>query len=220
MSPTPPIRVLIADDHAVVRHGLRAFLTSHSDIDVIGEAGTGSESVRLVEQLRPNVVVIDLLMPEGDGFEAIEKIHTNNPATQVVVLTSHTLEGQVLRALRAGALSYLPKETEPDEIVNAIRRAARGEAVVPPTLDAKVVRRLASRPYEQASGVGQLTDRELDVLRLIAEGLSNAAIAERLFITEGTVKTHVTHILSKLEVGDRTSAAARAWREGIVERSE
>jgi DNA-binding NarL/FixJ family response regulator len=220
MSATPPIRIVISDDHAVVRHGLRAFLTSHPDIDVVGEAGTGSESVRLVQQLQPNVVVIDLLMPEGDGFEAIEQIHTTNPGTQVVVLTSHTLEGQVLRALRAGALSYLPKETEPEEIINAIRRAARGEAVVPPTLDSKVVRRLASRPYQQASGVGQLTDRELDVLRLIAEGLSNAAIAERLFVTEGTVKTHVTHILSKLDVGDRTSAAARAWREGIVERGD
>jgi DNA-binding NarL/FixJ family response regulator len=220
MSATPPIRVVIADDHAVVRHGLRAFLATQPDIDVVGEAGTGGESIRLATQLQPNVVVMDLLMPEGDGFEAIEQIRTTNPATQVVVLTSHTLEGQVLRALRAGALSYLPKETEPEEIVSAIRYAAHGEPLVAPTLDPKVVRRLASRPYEQASGIGQLTDRELDVLRLIAEGLSNAAIADRLYVTEGTVKTHVTHILSKLDVGDRTAAAARAWRQGIIERNE
>ena len=216
----PQIRVVIADDHAVVRHGLRAFLATQGDIDVVGEAGNGSESVRLVEQLEPNVVVMDLLMPESDGFEAIGRIRATHPQTQVVVLTSHTLEGQLLRALRAGALSYLSKETEPEEIVTAIRRAAKGEPVVSPTIGSKVVGRLASRPYEQASGLGQLTDRELDVLRLIAEGLSNAAIAERLFLTEGTVKTHVTHILSKLNVTDRTSAAAQAWREGIVERSD
>jgi NarL family two-component system response regulator LiaR len=213
-----PIRVLIADDHAVVREGLRAFLSSQG-IEVVAEAATGDEAVRLTETTAPDVVVMDLLMPEGDGFDATLKIRESRRQTQIVILTSHTTEGHLLRALRAGALSYLPKESEPDEIAAAIRKAANGEAVIASSIGARVIRRLAARPYEQASGIGQLTDRELEVLRLIADGLSNAVIAERLVITEGTVKTHVSKILAKLDLADRTQAAALAWQQGLVDRN-
>jgi NarL family two-component system response regulator LiaR len=214
-----PIRVLIADDHAVVREGLRAFLSSQG-IKVVAEAATGDEAVRLAETTAPDVVVMDLLMPASDGFDATLKIRESSPETQIVILTSYTTEGHLLRALRAGALSYLPKESEPDEIASAIRKAANGEAVVAPSISARVIRRLAGRPHEQASGISQLTDRELEVLRLIADGLSNAVISERLVITEGTVKTHVSKILAKLDLADRTQAAALAWQQGLVDRTE
>jgi NarL family two-component system response regulator LiaR len=213
------IRVVIADDHAVVRRGLRAFLASQAGIEVVGEAGTGDDAVRLTEELSPDVVVMDLLMPSGDGFDATVNIREMSPKTQVVVLTSYTAEGRVLRALRAGALSFLPKESEPDEIVIAIRRAALGQSVVASSIGAHVIRRLAARPSEQSSGVGQLTKRELEVLALIAAGFSNFVISERLFITEGTAKTHVSSILAKLGLADRTQAAALAWRQGLIDDS-
>jgi NarL family two-component system response regulator LiaR len=213
------IRVVIADDHAIVRQGLRAFLSSQAGMEVVGEAATGDDVVRLVDELFPDVVVMDLLMPSGDGFDATEKIRESSPRTQVVVLTSYTAEGRVLRALRAGALSYLPKESEPNEIVNAIRKAALGKPVVSSSIGAHVIRRLGARPHEQNSGLGQLTKRELEVLTLIADGLGNVVIADRLFITEGTVKTHVSSILSKLGVADRTQAAALAWRQGVIDQS-
>jgi NarL family two-component system response regulator LiaR len=216
-TPDTPIRVLIADDHAVVRRGLRAFLSTQAGIEVIAEAGTGDHAVRLARALSPDVVVMDLLMPATDGFDAAFAIRESSPETQVVILTSYAAEGHILRALRAGALSYLPKECEPDEIATAIRKAARGEAVVAASIGAQRIRRLAERPH-QASGIGQLTDRELEVLRLIADGLSNAAIAERLVIGGGTVKTHVSHILGKLGLADRTQAAAFAWQQGLIDR--
>jgi NarL family two-component system response regulator LiaR len=214
----PPIRVLIADDHAVVRQGLRAFLSSQG-IEVVAEATTGNEAVELVQTTATDVVVMDLLMPASDGFDATLEIRRTNPRTEIVILTSYTGEGHILRALRAGALSYLPKESEPEEIAAAIRKAANGEAVIAPSVGARVIHRLAASPHEQASGLGQLTDRELEVLRLIADGLSNAAIAERLVISEGTVKTHVSSILSKLALADRTQAAALAWQQGLVDRT-
>ncbi len=214
------IRVVIADDHAVVRQGLKAFLSAQADMEVVGAAATGAEAVALVRELLPDVIVTDLLMPVMDGFDATRRMREANPATQVIILTSYSAEGHVLRALRSGALSYLLKESGPDEIARAIRKAARGEAVTASAIGPKVMRRLAARPYEQASGLGQLTNRELDVLRLIADGLSNAIIAERLVITEGTVKTHVSNILGKLHLGDRTQAAAIAWQQGIVDRTE
>jgi NarL family two-component system response regulator LiaR len=213
------IRVLIADDHAVVRQGLRAFLSSQG-IEVIGEATNGTQAVELARTAAPDVIVMDLLMPASDGFDATREIRRVNPGTQIVILTSYTAEGHVLRALRAGALSYLPKESDPEEIAAAIRKAARGEAVIAPSIGARVIRRLASPPHEQASGLGQLTDRELEVLRLIADGLGNAAIAERLVISEGTVKTHVSSILGKLDLADRTQAAAFAWQQGLVDRAD
>jgi NarL family two-component system response regulator LiaR len=214
------VRVCIADDHAVVRRGLRAFLDSQPDIEVVGEAATGSDAVALVQRLVPNVVLVDLFMPEMDGFEAIRHMRERCPDTHVIVLTSFSAEGQVLRALRAGALSYLLKDADADEIAAAIRKAARGEAVIASTVAAKGVGKLARPPAASTAGLAHLTNRELEVLGLIADGLSNAIIAERLVITEGTVKTHVNNLLSKLQLADRTQAAVLAWRHGIADQAD
>lgn len=214
---TPAIRVCIADDHAVVRQGLRTFLSFQPDIDVVAEATTGTQAIALVSTLSPDVVIMDLLMPDMDGFAATRHIRNTCPQTRVIILTSYSAEGQVLRALRAGACSYLLKDAEAGEIATAIRKAMNDQAVTAPAIGSTMAERLARRPSEQVAGLAQLTDRELEVLRLIADGLSNAVIATRLFIGEGTVKTHVASILRKLQVSDRTKAAALAWQHGIVD---
>jgi DNA-binding NarL/FixJ family response regulator len=214
---TPVIRVGIADDHAVVRQGLRLFLSSQPDIEVVGEAATGTQAIALVNRLSPDVVIMDLLMPDMDGFAATRHIRDARPDTRIIILTSYSGEGQVLRALRAGACSYLLKDAEAGEIAAAVRGAVNNQVSIAAAIGSTVAEMLARRPFEQVAGLGQLTDRELQVLRLIADGLSNAIIAERLFIGEGTVKTHVAHILSKLQVADRTKAAALAWQHGIMD---
>lgn len=209
-----PIRVCIADDHAVVRQGLRVFLNSQRDIEVIGEASTGDDAVGLARALHPDVVLVDLVMPGMDRFEATRRIRQHCPDTNVVALTSFSAEGHVVRALRAGVLSYLLKDADATEIAAAVRKAARGERVIADAVAATATGRLGRRPTD---GLSQLTNRELEVLRLIADGLSNAIIAERLVITEGTVKTHVNSLLSKMHVADRTQAAVLAWRVGLVD---
>jgi NarL family two-component system response regulator LiaR len=208
-----PILVCIADDHAVVRQGLRAFLTSQPDLVVAGEAATGREAVALALRIQPDVILVDLMMPGLDGFEATRQIHQSCPNTKIVVLTSFAANGQVMRALRAGALSYLLKDADAVEIAAAVRKATRGEAVIA----VGTTGRSTHGADEQTRGLGRLTNRELEVLRLIADGLSNAIIAERLVISEGTVKTHVNNLLSKLQVSDRTQAAVLAWRHGVVD---
>ena len=212
-----PLRVCIVDDHAVVRQGLRAFLGSLPDVEVVGEAASGTEAVALIRTQRPDVALVDLMMPGTDGFEAIQRFREDSPDTRILVLTSFSAEGQVLRALRAGALSYLLKDAEAEEIATAIRKAVRGEPVIAAAVAARVAGDLSRRPSEQVEGLGQLTNRELEVMRLIADGFSNAVIAKRLGISEGTVKTHVSSLLGKLQLSDRTQAAALAWRLGLVD---
>jgi NarL family two-component system response regulator LiaR len=210
------IRVCIADDHTVVRQGLRAFLASQPDIEVIGEASTGTDAVALARALHPHVVLIDLMMPGMDGFEATQRIRQHCPDTHVIALTSFATQGHVIRALHAGVLSYLLKDADATDIAAAVRKAARGEPVIAPTIAATIDGRSNRHPAELPTGLAQLTNRELEVLHLIAEGLSNATIAQRLVITEGTVKTHVNGLLTKLQLTDRTQAAVLAWREGLI----
>ena len=212
-----PITVLIVDDHELVREGVRAFLDAQEDLSVVGEAGDGREALRLVEALVPDVVLMDLLMPGMDGIETTRRVKELSPRSHVVVLTSHHDDAHVFPALRAGALSYVLKNVAASELAGAVRRAAAGE----PTLHPRVALRLMNDVRDEgAPQVAELTPRELEVLHLIAEGLPNLAIAERLGIAEKTVKGHVGNVLSKLHLTDRTQAAVYAWRTGMVRNQE
>lgn len=211
-----PITVCLVDDHAVVRQGVRAFLAAQPDIIVVGEAGTGEEAVHLVTAYTPMVAQVDLVMPVMDGVEITRRIKQISPNTQVIVLTSFLTDEHLFPAIRAGALSYLLKDAGAEEIAAAVRKAARGEAVLHPRIAARLAQEVRGGRRQLINPFTQLSDRELDVLRLIAEGLSNAQIAKRLVIGEGTVKSHVTNILGKLHLVDRTQAAIFAWREGVV----
>ena len=213
---TQPITVLLVDDHAMVRQGVRAFLATQPDLSVVGEAASGVEAVTQAAQLIPDVVLMDLVMPGMDGVEATRQVKRVSPRTQVVVLTSYHEDEHIFPALKAGALSYILKDVSPNELAEAIRKAALGEAVLHPRVAARVIKELQGVPRDAINVYNELSDRELEVLKLIAEGLSNAAIAERLVLSEKTVKGHVSNILSKLQVADRTQAAVYAWREGVV----
>ncbi len=212
------VRVLIVDDHQVVRQGLRDFLELHAAIEVVGEAGSGAEGVALVRELVPDVVLMDLMMAGVDGITATRQIRQISPHTQVIVLTSFTDDQSIFRAMQAGAISYLLKDVSPEDLAHAILAAQRGEGVLHPAVAARVMQEM------QPAGAGQvlspsgehLTERELDVLRLIAQGKSNKEIAELLIISEKTVKTHVSNVLSKLHLADRTQAAIYALRQRIV----
>lgn len=210
------ITVMIVDDHGVVRQGVRAFLETQPDIAVLADAGSGSEAVRLAAELVPDVVLMDLVMPEMDGVEATRRLKQASPRTQVIVLTSYHQDEHIFPAIRAGALSYLLKDVDSQELAGAIRKAAKGEAVLHPRVAARVVQELHGATRTSFNPFTVLSERELEVLRLIADGASNAEIAERLVISEKTVKSHVSNILSKLHVLDRTQAAVYAWREGVV----
>ena len=208
-----PIRVLIADDHPVVRQGLRGFLETYADIEVVAEAEDGAQAVALVREHVPDVILMDLLMPEMDGVEAIDRVVTFSPATRIIVLTSYTEDEYLFPAMRAGALGYLLKDVEPEDLVGAIRAAARGHATMHPSVAARLVQG-ADHPGD--SSLADLSERELDVLRLIARGMSNREIAETLTIAEGTVKSHVSNILSKLHLAHRTQAALYALKYKLV----
>jgi NarL family two-component system response regulator LiaR len=212
------ITVLIVDDHAVVRQGVRASLEARQGFIVVGEAESGSEAIARVAELVPQVVLMDLLMPGVDGVEATRQIKRLSPSTQVVVLTSHHDDLHIFPALRAGAISYLLKSVKMDELADAIRRAAQGEAMLDPRVAARVVQELQGARSDQINPFADLTARELEILKLIANGHSNQEIVARLTISEHTVKGHVSNILSKLHLADRTQAAIYAWREGIVRR--
>ena len=213
---TQPITVLLVDDHAMVRQGVRAFLATQPDLSVVGEAASGAEAVTQAAQLIPDVALMDLVMPGMDGVEATRQVKRVSPRTQVVVLTSYHEDEHIFPALKAGALSYILKDVSPNELAEAIRKAALGEAVLHPRVAARVIKELQGVPRDAINVYNELSDRELEVLKLIAEGLSNATIAERLVLSEKTVKGHVSNILSKLQVADRTQAAVYAWREGVV----
>jgi NarL family two-component system response regulator LiaR len=214
------IRVILVDDHNMVRIGLKAYFSTLSDIQVVGEAGTGEQAVRLAAELAPDVVLMDLIMPGMDGVEATRQVKKVSPRTQVIVVTSYHEDEHIFPAIRAGALSYVLKDIDPDDLAGAIRLAAAGEAVINPRVGARLVKELHGVRDESVNPFRELTDREMEVLRQIAAGKSNQEIAEALVISEKTVKTHVTNILSKLQLSDRTQAAVYAWQEGIVRRDQ
>ena len=209
------IRVVIADDHAIVRSGIRALLATEPDIAVVGEATNGEEAVLAAEQLRPDVILMDLVMPESDGITAIRQIAASLPDVRILVLTSFAGDNQVFPAIKAGALGYLLKDTGPEDLVRAIRQVYRGESSLHPQIARKVLRELA-RPAERPPTPEPLTAREVAVLRLVARGLSNGQIGEQLGISEPTVRTHMSNILSKLHLATRIQVALYALREGIA----
>ncbi len=212
------ITVLIVDDHQMVRQGVRAFLEKQPDISVVGEAASGAEALRLAAELAPDVTLMDLVMPEMDGVETTRRLKQVSPRSQVIILTSYHDDEHIFPAIRAGALSYVLKDVSSGELVEIVRKAARGEAVMHPHVAARVMEELRGGPRAQTPFSSDLSERELETLRLIAEGLNNAEIAERLVISEHTVKRHVSNILSKLHLVDRTQAAVYAWREGVVDK--
>jgi NarL family two-component system response regulator LiaR len=209
------IRVLIADDHPLVRQGLRTFLETIDDIDVVGEATDGEEAIRLAAELEPDVVVMDLAMPRIDGIEATRQIVEAQTDVKVIALTSFATDDKVFPAIQAGAAGYLLKEAEPGELADAIRKVHRGEPILHPTVAARLMREVAAA--EPRAHRTDLTARELEVLRLIARGRSNKEIARDLSVAEKTVKTHVSNVLSKLGVADRTQAALYAVQNGLAD---
>ena len=208
------IRVLVVDDHAVVRQGLRTFLELQDDIEVVGEAADGEQALASAAALEPDVVLMDLVMPRLDGVSALQRLRERAPATRVIVLTSFLDDDKVLPAVRAGAAGYLLKDVQPAELVRAIRMVDRGEALLHPAVAARVLRELAGDDT-RAERNELLTPRELEVLALLAGGRANKAIARELGVAEKTVKTHVGNILGKLGLSDRTQAALYAVREGL-----
>jgi len=208
------ITLLIVDDHQLVRWGVRTFLATQGDITVLGEASSGEEALRLAEDLVPDVVLMDLVMPGMDGVETTRRLKQISPRTQIIVLTSYHEDEHLFPAIRAGALSYLLKDVGTAELADAVRKAARGEAVMHAHVAARVIQELL--PAHTNAAPPLLSEREAEVLRLVAEGCSNATIAMRLIISENTVKSHVSNILSKLHLADRTQAAIYAWRTGAM----
>lgn len=215
-----PTTVILVDDHAVVRQGVRAFLETQPDLEVVGEAENGTQAVDLVIQTAPDVILMDLIMPDMDGVEATRRVKAASPRTQVVIFTSYYKDEHIFPAIRAGALSYILKDARPSELAEAVRKAARGEAVLNPRVAARLVFEMQGVREESVNPFAELSERELEVLRLVATGISNQEIAEKLYISEKTVKSHVSNILSKLHLADRTQAAVFAWNEGIVRRDD
>ena len=215
------IKILLVDDQPLFREGLRTLLSVHSDFEVVGEAGNGEEAIRLTRLLLPSVVLMDLQMPLLDGVAATRRLHEEQPDCRVIVLTTFDDDEMVFDGLRAGAIGYLLKDAPSEKLAEAIRVAARGETFLQPSVAAKVVAEFARLSRKTAGGTPDsatqpLSERELEVLRLIARGASNREIAGALFLAEGTVKNHVTNILGKLEVRDRTQAALKAKESGLI----
>ncbi len=209
------IRIVIADDHAVVREGLRTLIASEPSMQLVGEAGDGVEAVAQTRALQPDVVLMDLMMPRKNGIEAIAEIKRENADVRILVLTSFAEEDKVFPAIRAGALGYLLKDSSPQQLLQAIHDVYRGESSLHPSIALKLIREL-TRPSDLPPAEHPLTERELAVLKLVAQGLTNQEIADRLVISEWTVRTHIRNILGKLHLANRTQAALYALREGLA----
>ena len=212
---TDTIRILIADDHTLVRAGLRALIGTEPGMEVVGEAADGVEAVLRARSLRPDIILLDLVMPRKGGIEAIHEIKEENPDVRILVLTSFTDDDKVFPAIKAGALGYLLKDSTPQALLQAIHDVHRGESSLDPTIARKLIREL-NQPPALPRTEEPLTAREVEVLRLVAQGLSNQEIAERMVVSERTVRTHVSNILSKLHLANRTQAALYAIREGLT----
>jgi NarL family two-component system response regulator LiaR len=211
--------ILIADDHEVVRNGIRSYLETITDFHVVGEASSGEEALSMVSELIPDIVLLDLIMPGMDGIETTRRVRQISPRTQVVVLTSYHEDVHIFPALKAGAISYILKDMKMEKLADVLHRAVQGEVTLHPRVAARVLQNIRGENSEEQPLFTELTDRELDVLKLIAGGLTNSQIAEKLVISENTVKGHVSNILSKLHLADRTQVAVYAWQQGIVQRN-
>ena len=213
-----PITVMIVDDHEMVRKGAKGYLEAQPEIAVVAEAESGEEAVRLAREYIPDVLLMDLVMPGMDGVKATRKVKDISPRTQIIILTSFHEDEHIFPALQAGAISYLLKDVKARELVEAIQRASKGEATLHPRVAARLIKQFSHGEPDRSSLFTELTDREVEVLTLIARGFTNQKIADELVISIGTVKGHVSNILSKLHLADRTQAAVYAWQEGIVKR--
>jgi NarL family two-component system response regulator LiaR len=213
-----PITVMIVDDHEMVRKGAKGYLEAQPEIKVVAEAESGEQAVYLVRDFIPDVVLMDLVMPGMDGVEATRKVKDISPRTQIIILTSFHEDEHIFPALQAGAISYLLKDVKARELVQAIQRAAKGEATLHPRVASRLIKQFSHGEPERSTLFTELTEREVEVLTLIAKGFTNQKIAEDLVISIGTVKGHVSNILSKLHLADRTQAAVYAWQEGLVRR--
>ena len=213
---TRPIKVLLVDDHEMVRIGLSAVLSTEEDLEVVGEAAGGADAIRLAQAYKPDVILMDLVMDGMDGVETTRRIMEMLPDTKVIVLTSYVDDDKLYPVIEAGAFSYLLKTSRAAEIADAIRAAASGQSVLEPQVAAKMMNRLR-QPKRQAAAHEELTEREMEVLRLIAQGKSNQEIADELFIGVKTVKFHVTNLLAKLGLEDRTQAAIYALKNGLTD---
>ena len=214
------IRVLIADDQALVRGGFRLILEAQQDIEVVGEADDGREALAKVHEFEPDVVLMDIRMPELDGLEATRRLVTGGPPPRVLILTTFDLDEYVYEAMKAGASGFLLKDVRPEQLAEAVRVVARGEALLAPAITRRLVEEFVRRPPPGSGApisLSELTERELEVLRLVASGLSNAEIAASLFVSEATVKTHITHILTKLRLRDRVQAVVLAYESGLIQ---
>jgi len=212
---TETIRILIADDHAVVREGLCSFISTKPDMEVVGEAEDGIEAMHKVRLLQPDVILLDLVMPRQGGIETIRQIKEENPEARILVLTSFAEEEKIFPAIKAGALGYLLKDSSPKQLLQSIRDVYRGESSLHPSIALKVIREI-NQPSDLPPTEEPLTERELEVLKLVARGLSNQEIAEQLIISERTVSTHVSNILDKLHLANRTQVALYALKEGLT----
>ena len=213
-----PITVMIVDDHEMVRKGAKGYLEAQPEIAVVAEASSGTEAVDLAREYVPDVVLMDLVMPGMDGVEATRKVKDISPRTQIIILTSFHEDQHIFPALQAGAISYLLKDVKAAELVEAIRSASKGEATLHPRVASRLIKQFSRGEPDRSNLFTELTEREVEVLTLIARGLANQKIADELVISIGTVKGHVSNILSKLHLADRTQAAVYAWQEGIVKR--